>query len=163
MPNYQPFKTGHGHVWARTDSVRAHCGGPRTCPTCTTDFADAVREFAAGRAEQLEDGTYRRLPAHPAPLNGSSGRWVRRQANEHHCNTHRVDLDGATAGDLWECSCGKTYRVGESQLDGVYLSSTPVDDERLTGPHTRGCPTQPHDHGPGCHRQCPTCGDGVRP
>ena len=31
--------TGHGHVWARPDGVRARCGGPQICSECAHDLA----------------------------------------------------------------------------------------------------------------------------
>lgn len=31
--------TGHGHVWARPDGVRARCGGPALCSECARDAA----------------------------------------------------------------------------------------------------------------------------
>ena len=29
--------TGHGHVWARPDGVKARCGGPALCADCAMD------------------------------------------------------------------------------------------------------------------------------
>jgi hypothetical protein len=31
--------TGHGHVWARPDGIKARCGGPAICPECAKDLA----------------------------------------------------------------------------------------------------------------------------
>lgn len=31
--------TGHGHVWQRPDGVKARCGGPGLCITCSVDKA----------------------------------------------------------------------------------------------------------------------------
>ena len=31
--------TGHGHVWARPDGVKARCGGPALCKQCSADAA----------------------------------------------------------------------------------------------------------------------------
>lgn len=30
--------TGHGHVWARPDGVKAPCGGPGLCAVCQADL-----------------------------------------------------------------------------------------------------------------------------
>lgn len=34
--------TGHGHVFARPDSVKARCGGPGLCPACSAEAARAA-------------------------------------------------------------------------------------------------------------------------
>lgn len=41
--------TGHGHVWARPDGVRARCGGPKLCRECAADAAryDESAELAS--------------------------------------------------------------------------------------------------------------------
>ena len=31
--------TGHGHVWARPDGIKARCGGPGLCATCRAELA----------------------------------------------------------------------------------------------------------------------------
>ena len=62
----------------------------------------------------------------------ATGSWKRRQTDEHHCRTHTVSLVGATPGDVWECSCGLRYRVGDSQMDGPYLPSTPIRTREQT-------------------------------
>ena len=33
--------TGHGHVFPRTDGVKARCGGPGVCKQCSIDAARA--------------------------------------------------------------------------------------------------------------------------
>jgi hypothetical protein len=42
--------SGHGHVWARPDGVRARCGGPALCAECAKDAArlKARRETGNG-------------------------------------------------------------------------------------------------------------------
>lgn len=35
--------TGHGHVYAREDGVKARCGGPAICAECATDQACKLR------------------------------------------------------------------------------------------------------------------------
>jgi len=39
-PSREPgSNTGHGHVWARPDGVKARCGGPGMCQQCSLDSA----------------------------------------------------------------------------------------------------------------------------
>lgn len=42
--------TGHGHVWARPDGVKARCGGPGMCKQCA---------FEAGRMRAVSDDAMR--------------------------------------------------------------------------------------------------------
>lgn len=42
--------TGHGHVWARPDGVKARCGGPGICKQCSLD---------AGRLKAVSDDSMR--------------------------------------------------------------------------------------------------------
>lgn len=55
--------TGHGHVWARPDGVKARCGGPGICSVCSRDFHEH-RVVIAGPAIPL---------APPAPVGSDSG------------------------------------------------------------------------------------------
>ncbi len=43
-------------------------------------------------------------------------------------------------------------------LQSSLAPSIPTD-----GPHSEVCAVIPHQHGPTCHPNCPTCGNGVRP
>lgn len=46
--------SGHGHVWARPDGVRARCGGPAMCSKCAKDAA--MMEAKKQQQQQAPDG-----------------------------------------------------------------------------------------------------------
>lgn len=50
--------TGHGHVWARPDGIKARCGGPGLCETCRAELA-SVRMHALDRQAPLNEPTLR--------------------------------------------------------------------------------------------------------
>lgn len=37
---------GHGHVWPRSDGVKARCGGPKICTQCALDLAAKLEAYA---------------------------------------------------------------------------------------------------------------------
>lgn len=39
--------TGHGHVWARPDGMKARCGGPGICAECSRDKAQFEKQRSA--------------------------------------------------------------------------------------------------------------------
>lgn len=43
------FNVGHGHVYPRTDGVKARCGGPGICKECSSDLAHQQREQAPSK------------------------------------------------------------------------------------------------------------------
>lgn len=42
--------TGHGHVWARPDGMKARCGGPGICRECSRDLARFEKRLLAQEA-----------------------------------------------------------------------------------------------------------------
>lgn len=40
----------------------------------------------------------------------------------------------------------------------VTVERSDPPSEGRDGPHSRACGWRPHEHGPACHKNCPTCG-----
>lgn len=49
--------------------------------------------------------------------------------------------------------CGATMRYANVEM--FHVEQRPVSK---VGPHSRACGITPHEHGPACHTNCPTCG-----
>jgi hypothetical protein len=45
--------TGHGHVWARPDGMKARCGGPSICSECALDLARYQQVAGLVHSEQF--------------------------------------------------------------------------------------------------------------
>lgn len=71
--------TGHGHVWARPDGLKAKCGGPGLCVECSRDAAqqDAPTDDWLSKAHALASA----LGEHPV---GSTARARARDALDNH-------------------------------------------------------------------------------
>ena len=48
MPDKGRLNQGHGHVWPRSDGVRARCGGPHLCNDCARDFVQRYGSKVVG-------------------------------------------------------------------------------------------------------------------
>jgi hypothetical protein len=48
--------TGHGHIWARPDGMKARCGGPGLCARCSRDQAQNAAKRTLGDAVRLARG-----------------------------------------------------------------------------------------------------------
>jgi hypothetical protein len=51
--------TGHGHVWARPDGLKARCGGRRLCAACARDYDEWGGEVAKSAYEEWEKSQQR--------------------------------------------------------------------------------------------------------
>lgn len=65
------FNVGHGHVYPRTDGVKARCGGPGMCKECSSDLAHQQREQRPSKDQlahwrEITDGRYETLLASTA-------------------------------------------------------------------------------------------------
>ena len=51
MANRPWTNSGHGHVWARPDGLKARCGGPALCDACKLDDEILTKKHFAITAE----------------------------------------------------------------------------------------------------------------
>lgn len=49
------MNSGHGHVFPRTDGVRARCGGPAFCRQCNADWQKAKAGLALRQTQIWHD------------------------------------------------------------------------------------------------------------
>lgn len=62
------WNSGHGHVWARPDGVKARCGGLGVCKECVTDMerlrhsAGLSRDYASELSAAIKQGQRQTAP-----------------------------------------------------------------------------------------------------